>query len=56
VNYLLNRHEDADDRYTRDTAAKTVEEANLFIDAAHKCHTKWKMQQAVAAAPDLVTI
>ena len=56
VNYLLNRHEGADERYTIDTATKTVEEANLFLDAAHKCHAKWKMQQAVATAPDLVTI
>jgi sulfite reductase (ferredoxin) len=56
ANYLLNRHEGADRRFTRDTAAKVVEEANLFIDAAHKCHAKYKMQQAVARAPDLVTI
>src|SRR5207249_8815216 len=32
-NYLFNRHEGADARYTKDTAHKLVEEANLFIDA-----------------------
>lgn len=36
-NYLFLRHEGADTRYTADTAHKLVEEANLFIDAAHKC-------------------
>ena len=36
-NYLVNRYENGPDkRFTRDTAAKTVEEANLFIDAAHR--------------------
>jgi uncharacterized protein (UPF0332 family) len=38
--YLFQRHEGADTRYTTDTAHKLVEEANLFIDAAHKCHAK----------------
>jgi len=36
--YFFQRHEGADTRYTVDTAHKLVEEANLFIDAAHKCH------------------
>jgi sulfite reductase (ferredoxin) len=40
ANYLLLRHEGADSRFTKDTAHKLVEEANLFIDAAHKCHAK----------------
>jgi sulfite reductase (ferredoxin) len=38
--YLFARHESADTRYTAETAHKLVEEANLFIDAAHKCHAK----------------
>jgi sulfite reductase (ferredoxin) len=42
ANYLLARHEAADARYTQDTAHKLVEEANLFIDAAHKCHAKYQ--------------
>jgi sulfite reductase (ferredoxin) len=46
--YLFQRHEGADTRYTSDTAHKLVEEANLFIDAAHKCNAKL---QAAAAAP-----
>jgi sulfite reductase (ferredoxin) len=46
--YLFQRHEAPDTRYTVDTAHKLVEEANLFIDAAHKCHAK---VQAAGAAP-----
>ena len=46
ANYLLNRHEGPDERYTMDTAHKLVEEANLFIDAAHEADTKYQ-QQAV---------
>src|SRR5262249_55128309 len=42
ANYLFNRHESPDERYTGDTAKKTVEEANLFLDAAHKAHAKWQ--------------
>jgi sulfite reductase (ferredoxin) len=48
ANYLLARHESPDTRYTADTAHKLVEEANLFIDAAHKCHAKFQAQQAAA--------
>jgi sulfite reductase (ferredoxin) len=44
--YLFARHEGADARYTVDTAHKIVEEANLFIDAAHKAHAKWRGMQA----------
>jgi sulfite reductase beta subunit-like hemoprotein/uncharacterized protein (UPF0332 family) len=49
ANYLLHRHESPDTRYTAETAHKLVEEANLFIDAAHKCHAKFQAQQAAAA-------
>jgi sulfite reductase (ferredoxin) len=42
ANYLFNRYESPDTRYTHDTAHKTVEEANLFIDAAHKCYAKYQ--------------
>jgi len=42
-NYLFNRHEGPDTRYTRDTAHKLVEEANLFIDASHKAHAKYQL-------------
>jgi sulfite reductase (ferredoxin) len=38
--YLFQRHEGPDTRYNTDTAHKLIEEANLFIDAAHKCHAK----------------
>ena len=40
------RHEGPDTRYTKDTAHKLIEEANLFIDAAHKCDLKIRQQQA----------
>jgi sulfite reductase (ferredoxin) len=42
ANYLFNRHESADERFNEDTAKKTVEEANLFIDAAHKARAKYR--------------
>jgi sulfite reductase (ferredoxin) len=38
--YLFARHEGPDARYTKETAHKLIEEANLFIDAAHKAHAK----------------
>jgi uncharacterized protein (UPF0332 family) len=44
--YLFQRHEGPDARFSKETAHKLVEEAILFIDAAHKCHAK---VQAVAA-------
>lgn len=50
ANYLFNRHEQPDERYTADTAKKTVEEANLFIDAAHKAHAKWRASMNVLPA------
>jgi sulfite reductase (ferredoxin) len=40
ANYLFNRHEHPDTRYTEGTAHQVAEEAQLFIDAAHKCHAK----------------
>jgi sulfite reductase (ferredoxin) len=40
--YLFLRHDGADTRFNADTAHKLVEEANLFIDAAHKCHIKFQ--------------
>ena len=42
ANYLISRHEGADTRFNADTAHKTVDEANLFIDAAHKCYAKYQ--------------
>jgi len=48
--YLFARHEGADARFTVDTAHKLIEEANLFIDAAHKAHAKWQAESAPAVA------
>ncbi|HTL29582.1 MAG TPA: hypothetical protein VL282_10175 [Tepidisphaeraceae bacterium] len=45
ANYLINRHEGPDTRFTSDTVHKLVEEANLFIDAAYKASAKYQQQQ-----------
>jgi sulfite reductase (ferredoxin) len=51
-NYLFNRFENGPDaRYTKDTAHKLTEEANLFIDAAHKAHQKWQQNLNVLNVP-----
>ena len=51
-NYLLNRFENGpDERFTRDTASKLVEEANLFIDAAHQAHAAWQQKLNVLKEP-----
>ena len=48
ANYLLSRHADGPDtRYTVDTVHKIVEEANLFIDAAHKAHASFRKSMNV---------
>ncbi len=48
--YLFVRHEGPDTRYNKDTVRKLIEEANLFIDAAHKCDLKLRQQNAVVPA------
>jgi sulfite reductase (ferredoxin) len=54
-NYFFNRHENgADARFTKDTAHKLIEEANLFIDAAHKAHAKWQQSLSVLKEPAMV--
>jgi sulfite reductase (ferredoxin) len=45
--YLINRHEDADHEFSRDSAQHLVEEAQLFIEAAHACHGRI-LEQGVA--------
>ena len=47
--YFFQRHDGPDPRFTRDTAHKLVEEANLFIDAAYKCDLRLR-QRIVPAA------
>ena len=47
--YLFQRHDGADERFTRDTAHKLVEEANLFVDAAYKCDLKLRQRNVPAA-------
>jgi sulfite reductase (ferredoxin) len=49
-NYLFARAEGPDARFTQETAHKLVEEASLFIDAAHKCNAKLQAQSAQGAA------
>ena len=55
ANYLFTRFETPDTRYTQDTAHKIVEEANLFIDAAHKCHAKYQASLNVLKPAPAVT-
>ena len=51
ANYLLNRQaEGPDTRYTQDTVHKIVEEANLFIDAAHKAEAQYRKSLAALGA------
>jgi sulfite reductase (ferredoxin) len=50
-NYLFNRHEGPDTRYNTDTTHKLIEEANLFIDAAHSCHAKLRAELAANLVP-----
>ena len=38
--YLFHRHDDRDRVYTAEAAHHLVEEANLFIEAAHSCHAR----------------
>jgi sulfite reductase (ferredoxin) len=48
ANYLFARHaEGPDTRYTKDTVHKLVEETNLFIDAAHKAHAKFRQSMNI---------
>ena len=46
--YLFARADGPDERFTRETAHKLVEEANLFIDAAYKCDLKMRQRNAPA--------
>jgi hypothetical protein len=39
-------------RFTGDTASKLVEEANLFIDAAHQAHAAWQQKMNIFKGPD----
>jgi sulfite reductase (ferredoxin) len=50
ANYLFHRHEAPDTRFTKETAHKTVDEANLFIDAAHKAYAKYQQSLNLMAA------
>ncbi len=38
--YLLQRHQETERTYTKDGARHLVEEAQLFIEAAHACHAR----------------
>jgi sulfite reductase (ferredoxin) len=51
--YLLNRHADKNRVAAPDTARHLVEEAQLFIEAAHSCHQRMTEQRARTAKPAL---
>ncbi|MEM7351062.1 MAG: nitrite/sulfite reductase [Acidobacteriota bacterium] len=40
ANYLFRAHADRDESLAADTARQRIEEAQLFIEAAHACHTR----------------
>jgi sulfite reductase (ferredoxin) len=50
ANYLFHRHDDNGRQYSHEAAHHLVEEANLFIEAAHTCHAKMLEQGAAAPA------
>ena len=47
ANYLFDAHQKADQAYTADSSRYLIDEAQLFIDAAHSCYNK--MGTAVSA-------
>ncbi len=47
ANYLFDAHQKADQPYTSDSSRYLIDEAQLFIDAAHSCYNK--MGTAVGA-------
>jgi sulfite reductase beta subunit-like hemoprotein/uncharacterized protein (UPF0332 family) len=47
ANYLFDAHQKADQAYTADSSRYLIDEAQLFIDAAHSCYNK--MGTAVGA-------
>ncbi len=51
ASYLFHRHDDASRQYSREGAHHLVEEANLFIEAAHACHGRMLEQRAAAPLP-----
>jgi sulfite reductase (ferredoxin) len=40
ANYLFDAHQKADQPYTSDSSRYLIDEAQLFIDAAHSCYNK----------------
>ncbi len=50
ANYLLRRHADQDREFSEEKAHHLVEEAQLFIEAAHACHMRVLEAQRAAAS------
>jgi len=48
--YLFLRHEDKEREFTAEKARKLIEEAQLFIEAAHACHDYLAQTKAAQAA------
>ncbi len=48
--YFFHRHADTERHYTSEKAHQVVEEAQLFIEAAHACHIRLAQAPAPAAA------
>jgi sulfite reductase (ferredoxin) len=54
--YLLDRHEDPTPSGDRAAAARRVEEAQLFVEAAHSCEARIAAQKATIAESPVVLV
>jgi sulfite reductase (ferredoxin) len=52
--YLFRAHEDHDKEATREAAHQMIEEATLFVDAAHQCYTR--LGSSLSAAPAVLNL
>ncbi len=50
--YLFGAHEQVGVKHTLESAHRTIEEAQLFIEATHSCYNRWRFASAAAAAKD----
>lgn len=49
--YLFNRHNNVPEKVDEDVAHRRIEEANLFIEAAHAADARWASTQSTAEKP-----
>ncbi len=56
AHYLFHRHDAKGGTATTETAHEHIEEAQLFLEAAHACHARIVAQPAVAAPSSVVSL